>query len=54
MTKQEPGTVRITVKAGKTFRGVYHFEETKYDVLPELAKYAINEGVARLTVLDPK
>lgn len=43
--------VQITVLGGQKFRGVYHFEDTKYDVSPELATYAINEGIAKLTVL---
>jgi hypothetical protein len=45
---QQPDTVRIVVLAGKTFRGVHHFEETKYDASTGLTAYAIREGVARL------
>lgn len=40
--------VRIVVLASKTFRGVMHFEDTKYDASTELADYAVREGVARL------
>lgn len=44
--------IRITVLAGKTFRGVQHFEETKYDCSDNLAQYAVKEGIARFT--DPQ
>lgn len=44
---QQPDTVRIVVLAGKTFRGVHHFEETKYDASTELANYAVENGIAR-------
>jgi len=44
----DPYTVRIVVLANKTFRGILHFEEAKYDTSPEMAKEAIASGVARL------
>lgn len=46
--KGAPDTVRIVVQAGKTFRGVMHYVETKYDASTELARRAVAEGVARL------
>jgi hypothetical protein len=44
--------IRITVLAGKTFRGVHHFGEMNYDCSDELALYAVREGIARFT--DPQ
>lgn len=41
------GSVRITVLAGQTFRGVLHFQEQDYNASSELAAYAIREGIAR-------
>jgi len=44
----DPYLVRIIVRAHQNFRGVWHFEEAKYDVSTELAKEAVASGVARL------
>jgi len=39
-------TVRITVLAGKSFRGAEHFENTDYDASFELARHAVDAGDA--------
>jgi hypothetical protein len=39
-------TLRITVLAGKTFRGVHHFQPQDYDASTELATYAVKSGDA--------
>lgn len=44
--------VKVIVKAGKTFQGVQHFEDTRYDVSHEWALYLVREGTAEL-VPDP-
>jgi hypothetical protein len=45
--REKEGLVRITVLAGKTFRGVIHYQEQGYDASSELAKYAVQQGIAR-------
>lgn len=49
-------TVRIIVLRGKTFRGIYHYYATKYDVSEDLARHVIKEGIAELDLgqQDPK
>ena len=46
--KLPKGSKRIVVLAGKTFRGILHFEEATYDASDSLADLAISQGVARL------
>jgi hypothetical protein len=45
--------IKITVLSGKTFRGVWHFQDTNYDCSVELAKYAIENGIAKPTPINP-
>lgn len=40
-------TLRITVLPNQTFRGVLHFIETDYDASTNLARYAVQEGIAK-------
>lgn len=43
-------TLRITVLAGKTFRGVQHFQNMNYDASTELAKHAVESGDAEWAI----
>lgn len=45
--KEGEDFIRIEVLPGQTFRGTKHFQAQKYDASPELAKYAIAQGIAR-------
>lgn len=40
-------TLRITVLPNQTFRGVLHFEEVDYDASTNLARYAVQNGIAK-------
>lgn len=37
----------VIIKAGSTFQGVHYFEDTKFDMSPELAAEMIAQGIAR-------
>lgn len=48
-----PNTFRITVLPGQTFRGTQHFHPCDYDASPNLAKYAVDQGLAKWPVSEP-
>ena len=45
--------VRITILAGRAFRGIIHHTERDYDVEPSLAEHVIAAGRARLAEKQP-